>query len=90
MSERLADAGAKGVVCADYTLRRGKRLPMLEVIHEAARDVPSLRDVIVVEREPGAGASPAPMPRCASCPRAGLVAGADDPPLWSCRPRPRP
>lgn len=57
VAERLSDAGAKGVFCADFSLRRGKAIPMLSVIHEAARDVPTLRDVIVVERRPGDGAA---------------------------------
>ncbi len=81
VAERLADAGAKGVVCADYTLRRAKRLPMLEVVHEASRDVPSLRDVIVVEREPGAsGALPA-HPTLRQVPWSRLVAGRETAPV---------
>lgn len=58
VAQRLSDAGAKGVVCADHTLRRGKSIPMLGVIHEAAGEVPTLRDVIVVERKPGERAQP--------------------------------
>lgn len=49
--ERLVDAEAKVVICADYTLRRGKRIEMAEVIASAVPEVPSLRHVVVVERE---------------------------------------
>lgn len=52
--ERLADAGAKVVISADCTLRRGKRIEMAEVIAAAVPSVPSLRHVVVVERDPGA------------------------------------
>ena len=52
VAERLADAEAKAVVTADFSWRRGKRIGMLEVIDAAAASVPSLRHVIVVERDP--------------------------------------
>jgi acetyl-CoA synthetase len=51
IAERLADAQAKVVVTADYTYRRGKKISMLEVVEEALPLVPSLRHVIVVERD---------------------------------------
>lgn len=54
VADRLRDAGARAVVTADCTWRRGKRIAMLPVIEEAAREVPSLRDVVVVQRDPGA------------------------------------
>ena len=51
VSERLADAEAKAVFTADYTYRRGKKISMLEVVEEALPSIPSLRHVIVVERD---------------------------------------
>ncbi|HMN80747.1 MAG TPA: AMP-binding protein [Burkholderiaceae bacterium] len=48
--ERLSDADAKCVVTADYTLRRGRRIGMQEVIAEAAGSLPSLAHVVVVPR----------------------------------------
>lgn len=53
VAERLADAGAKGVVTADFSLRRGKRIAMLDVIEEAAVSVPTLEHVFVVARNEG-------------------------------------
>ena len=50
LSERLADAGARFVITADYSYRKGKRIAMLSVIEDAAHAVPSLRHVVVVER----------------------------------------
>lgn len=52
--ERLADAGAKVVISADYTLRRGKRIEMAEVVAAAVPSLSALRNVVVVERNPGA------------------------------------
>ncbi len=51
VAERLADAGAKGVVTADVTLRRGRKIAMLEVIEEAVTSVPTLEHVFVVARD---------------------------------------
>lgn len=52
--ERLADAEAKAVICADHTFRRAKRIEMAEVIAAAVPQLPSLHHVVVVERDPGA------------------------------------
>lgn len=52
VAERLADAEAKAVICADHTMRRGKRIEMREVIEAAVPSVPSLKHVIVVQRDP--------------------------------------
>lgn len=49
--ERLTDAQAKAVLTADHTYRRGKKISMLEVVEEALPSIPSLKHVIVVERE---------------------------------------
>lgn len=50
LTERLDDAGAKVVITADYSYRKGKRILMLEVIKEAMPAIASLRHVVVVER----------------------------------------
>jgi len=50
--ERLGDAEAKVIITADFTFRRGKKIPMLDVIDAAASSIPSLRHVVVVERDP--------------------------------------
>jgi acetyl-CoA synthetase len=50
LTERLVDAGAKVVITADYSYRKGKRVPMLDVIREAMPAIASLRHVVVVER----------------------------------------
>src|SRR5204863_8408628 len=38
--QRLRDSGAKVVVAADWSLRRGKRVPMIETIEHARREAP--------------------------------------------------
>ena len=49
--QRLQDSGAKAVITADYSLRRGTRVPMRETIEEALRDSPTVEHV--VEWSPG-------------------------------------
>jgi acetyl-CoA synthetase len=49
--QRLQDSGAKAVVTADWSLRRGKRVPMLETIEAARREAPSVEQVVVWRRE---------------------------------------
>jgi acetyl-CoA synthetase len=49
--QRLQDAGAKVVVTADWSLRRGQRVPMLETVEEARRQAPSVERVLVWRRE---------------------------------------
>src|SRR5204862_6640773 len=51
--QRLQDSGAKVDVTADWSLRRGKRVPMLETIEEARREAPSVEHVVVWRRETG-------------------------------------
>lgn len=53
VTERLTDAGAVAVVTADRTWRRGKPIEMAEVIASVADEVPTLRHVVVVARDPG-------------------------------------
>jgi acetyl-CoA synthetase len=47
---RLADAGAKALLCADGFWRRGSAVPMLDTALDAVAQVPSLEAVVVVPR----------------------------------------
>ncbi len=49
--QRLQDSGAKAVITADYSLRRGTRIAMLETVEEARREAPSVEHVLVWRRE---------------------------------------
>ena len=51
--QRLRDSGAKVVISADWSYRRGKRIPMHETIGEALRDAPSVQHVVEWRREQG-------------------------------------
>ena len=53
VAQRLEDSEAKVVITADRSLRRGKWLPMLETVAEAARSVPSVEHVVTWSREEG-------------------------------------
>ena len=50
IAARLNDAEAVAVITADGSLRRGKPVAMKSVLDEAARDVPTLRHVVVARR----------------------------------------
>jgi acetyl-CoA synthetase len=50
VSSRLADAGAKVVLTADASYRRGRLVPMKEVLDEALGDAPSVEHVVVWRR----------------------------------------
>ena len=50
VSSRLADAGAKLVLTADASYRRGKLVPMKAVLDEALADAPSVERVLVWRR----------------------------------------
>ena len=69
IASRLADAEAKAIFAADAMQRRGKAVPMLDVVREAAARSPALRHIIVVSKEPGRhapafGAGTAPLRVC--------------------------
>jgi acetyl-CoA synthetase len=49
--QRLRDAEAKVVIAADWSFRRGTRVPMLETIEEARRESPPVEHVLVWRRE---------------------------------------
>src|SRR5919202_1369688 len=50
VKERMEVSGAKALVTADATLRRGKPTPMKEKVDEILDDLPELEHVIVVKR----------------------------------------
>ena len=50
VAARLADAEAKVVITADGSLRRGRVVPMKEIVDEALAEVPSVEHVIVWPR----------------------------------------
>jgi acetyl-CoA synthetase len=54
--QRLQDSEAKVVITADYSLRRGARLPMRETVDEAVSGAPSVEHVIAWARDEGWGA----------------------------------
>jgi acetyl-CoA synthetase len=50
VAARLQDSGAKVIVTADASLRRGRDVPMKAITDEAAREAPSLEHVVVWRR----------------------------------------
>jgi acetyl-CoA synthetase len=69
LKARIVDAGARVVICADTTFRRGKAVPLKPTVDEAVRGLPQVEHVVVHHRErrggrpgeaPGMGAAPAP------------------------------
>ncbi|HEX6664376.1 MAG TPA: AMP-binding protein [Gaiellaceae bacterium] len=50
VAARLADAGAKALITADGSLRRGHLVPMKEIADEALRDAPAVAHTIVWRR----------------------------------------
>jgi acetyl-CoA synthetase len=58
VAARLQDSGAKVVITADASLRRGKTVPMKPIVDEAIADSPSVEHVIVWRRSAAAGDVP--------------------------------
>jgi acetyl-CoA synthetase len=50
VATRLQDSGAKVLITADGSLRRGKAIPMKEIADEAASEAPDLESVLVWRR----------------------------------------
>src|SRR3954471_14479430 len=50
VAQRLQDSEAKVVVTADGSLRRGREVPMKEIVDEAVREAPSVEHVVVWRR----------------------------------------
>ncbi|MEI6472248.1 MAG: AMP-binding protein, partial [Holophagaceae bacterium] len=55
---RIEDAGAKVVVCSDFTYRRGKAIALKPIVDEAVRDLVSVDHVIVHRRGSRPGDEP--------------------------------
>jgi acetyl-CoA synthetase len=53
LRDRINDAQASLLVTADGGYRRGQIVPLKQMADEALSDTPSIRNVIVVKREPG-------------------------------------
>ncbi len=51
---RINDAGAKAVITADIGYRRGKNIPLKEIVDEALAEAPSVEKVIVLNRSESA------------------------------------
>src|SRR5687768_11032978 len=51
--QRLQDSEAKVVIAADWSYRRGRRVPMRETVAEALQGAPSVRHVVEWHREDG-------------------------------------
>ncbi|MBA2319872.1 MAG: AMP-binding protein, partial [Deltaproteobacteria bacterium] len=51
VAQRLQDSGAKVVVTADWSYRRGRRTPMRETIEAAVRSAPSVERVVEWRRD---------------------------------------
>ncbi len=50
LKTRITDAGARVVVCSDFTFRRGKKIPLKPAVDEAVRDLTTVDHVIVHRR----------------------------------------
>jgi acetyl-CoA synthetase len=48
VAQRLVDSGARAAITARTSLRRGREVPMLEILEEARREAPALEHVVVV------------------------------------------
>jgi acetyl-CoA synthetase len=58
LSSRIADCGARVVVCSDYTYRRGRRIPLKPTVDEAVRDDTQVQWVVVHRRGSRPGDEP--------------------------------
>lgn len=51
LNSRITGAGAKVVITADVTYRRGKSIPLKHIIEEAIINAPSVEHIVVLRRE---------------------------------------
>ncbi len=58
LKARIEDAGARVVICTDFTYRRGKEIPLKPAVDEAVRDLVSVEHVIVHRRGSRPGDAP--------------------------------
>jgi len=54
LRDRINDAEAVLLVTADGGYRRGQIVPLKQMADEALKDTPSIRNVVIVQRQPGA------------------------------------
>ena len=54
LRDRINDAEAVALVTADGGYRRGQIVPLKQMADEALNDTPSIKNVVVVQRQPGA------------------------------------
>lgn len=57
LNHRIVDSGAKAVITADFTKRRGRLIPLKSIVDEALLRAPSVEHVIVLRTAPEAGAA---------------------------------
>ncbi len=58
LSSRIADSGARVVVCTDFTYRRGKKIALKPTVDEAVRDAAQVEWVVVHRRGSRPGDEP--------------------------------
>ncbi len=51
LNNRITSAGAKIVITADVTIRRGKSIPLKHTVEEAVIDAPTVEHIVVLRRE---------------------------------------
>jgi acetyl-CoA synthetase len=60
LKSRIEDAGAKVVVCSDFTFRRGRKVPLKATVDEAVRDLAQVEHIVVHRRGSRPGDVPVP------------------------------
>lgn len=50
LQDRINDAAARFVITADIGMRRGKKLPLKQVVDEAVINTPSIKNILVIQR----------------------------------------
>ena len=58
LRSRIEDSGARVVVCSDWTMRRGRKVPLKPTVDEAVRDLPGVEHVVVHRRGSQPGDAP--------------------------------